>query len=92
MKNDIKESQRIYKCQYIPTSMPSEPSGSDISGFVDLPTSPTNSTDTDREESSTFHLFLWIFMRVYPVWNGLRNNSGSTQITLSRLLHELVTM
>lgn len=61
--------------------MPSEPSGSDISGFVDLPTSPTQTAQTQhtREESSTFHLFLWIFMRVYPVSNGL------SQIIMVRL-------
>lgn len=70
--------------------MPSEPSGSDISGFVDLPTSPTQQ-HRHTEESSTFHLF-FVDLHAYPVSNGLSNNIGSTQIgRLSRFLHELIT-
>lgn len=53
--------------------MPSEPSGSDISGFVDLPTSPAQHVQhvQHTEESSTFHFLLWILMRVYPVRSEL---------------------
>lgn len=58
--------------------MPSEPSGSDISGFVDLPTSPTH-PNRHTEESSTFHLFLWIFMRVYLIRIISRIINGSTE-------------
>ncbi|KOS42227.1 hypothetical protein ACN38_g6899 [Penicillium nordicum] len=76
--------------------MPSEPSGSDISGFVDLSTSPTRPTQTQQnthtdtqrytEASSTFH-FVFVDLHVY-----LPRSKLSLQGLSARTGYELVTI